>query len=193
MRLYKRYSQGSLLYFRANFKFAPAQMADYDIEMKYIFTTNLSITDCLDRIRLNAKKDTILNWLEIDFNFEKKDIIFYKINKNTFRLQKHRRYRNSYAPLFYGILVKKHENTVIEGQFHMHPFVRFFMFIWFTGIILEGGIILFKTQFMIIGLLSQIIFIIFGIGLIKIGNFFGRNEKKYMIEFIEKTLKAKRT
>src|SRR5438034_1151738 len=54
-----------------------------------------------------------------------------KFRDATFRLQKRRCYRNSFAPFFFGRFVVSAGGTVIEGDFRMHPFVRVFMIFWF--------------------------------------------------------------
>ena len=53
--------------------------------------------------------------------------ILAKISGATFRLQKRRTYRNSFAPFFYGKLIAAGSGTRIEGEFKMHPAARVFM------------------------------------------------------------------
>src|SRR5882672_3711769 len=58
--------------------------------------------------------------------------ILGKLRDSSFRLQKRRYYRNSFAPFFFGRFVASDDGTLIEGEFRMHPFVRIFMIVWFS-------------------------------------------------------------
>ena len=68
--------------------------------------------------------------------------ILGKLRDSSFRLQKRRYYRNSFAPFFFGRFVASDDGTLIEGEFRMHPFVRVFMIVWFSLLAVPSVIML---------------------------------------------------
>ena len=51
--------------------------------------------------------------------------------------------RNSFAPLFYGRLEGVGGKTRIHGRFRMHALVQAFLFVWFGGLLVGAGLLLF--------------------------------------------------
>ena len=124
--------------------------------------------------------------------------IIGKLYDSTFRLQKRRYYRNSFAPFFFGRFVASNEGTLIEGEFRMHPFVKVFMTVWFSFLVVIFAILLIsvfagRTEFQsnrVVGLLSPAGMAIFGVLLVKFGKWLGRNEETAILAFLKSTLEA---
>jgi len=129
-----------------------------------------------------------------NINFKKDKFYLLKTKAN---------YINSFSRIFYGKLIKKEHGTIIQGGFSVHIFVKIFMVIWFGGIISLGGfmfLVCFSNIFLgtsygegnsVLGLILLSIMIIFGTLRVKSGTLFGKNEEKYVLEFIKKTLNSK--
>lgn len=124
--------------------------------------------------------------------------ILGKIHEMSFRLQKRRYYRNSFAPFFYGRFKPANDGTVIEGEFKMHPFVRSFMTFWFSflAVFVVAALVLPSrgqpeaTGGRILMLLAAGVFAAFGIGLVKFGQWLGLSERQTIANFLKKTLET---
>jgi hypothetical protein len=124
--------------------------------------------------------------------------ILGKIGDNSFRLQKRRYYRNSFAPFFFGRFVPSDTGTVIEGEFRMHPFINGFMIFWFSFLAflfvtmlassITGQGFVEGSRFLVpvipVGLA------LFGIVFLKVGRWLGKGEEKDIIAFLKSTLEA---
>jgi hypothetical protein len=124
------------------------------------------------------------------------------INGYEFRLRKRRYYNNGFAPEFYGNLKTNGRGTIVEGYFDMARVTKFFMRIWLGCAILMGIPIFVSTlralirgnshapEGFLIGLLVPSTMVLFGILFPKFGLWLGRNEEKYILEFLQTTLIA---
>jgi hypothetical protein len=124
------------------------------------------------------------------------------INGYEFRLRKRRYYNNGFAPEFYGYLKANGRGTVVEGYFDMARVTKAFMRIWLAGVILIGAAVFFSTSRdlirgashasdgFLIGLLVPPAMVLFGVLFPKFGLWLGRNEEKYILEFLQTTLIA---
>jgi hypothetical protein len=125
-------------------------------------------------------------------------MILGKLRDTTFRLQKRRYYRNSFAPFFFGRLVASDGGTLIEGEFRMHPFVRVFMTVWFSFLGLFSLTMLITViagraeaqRTAALGLVIPAGMAAFGVALIKFGRWLGRNEETAIIAFLKSTLET---
>src|SRR5262249_11361235 len=61
------------------------------------------------------------------------------------RLRKRIRYRNSFQNYLIATMRPEQNGAIISGKVAMHPFVRVFMFIRFSGVILIDGSLSFAT------------------------------------------------
>jgi hypothetical protein len=124
--------------------------------------------------------------------------IIGRFREETFRLQKRRSYRNSFAPLFYGRYTPCGGGTLIEGQFKIHPLTRAFMFYWFgflSVFALLTTILPSKGDPEVpwgraIFLLGEVAMAAFGIGLLKFCRWLARNEPAEILELLQNTLEA---
>ena len=124
--------------------------------------------------------------------------ILGKIRDGNFRLQKRRYYHNGFAPLFYGQFVASGRETLIEGEFRMHPGVKFYMTLWFSFVALvavatlvseiakRGGL---KGAWASV-LMIPAAMVVFGVALIKFGQWLGRGEERAVVAFLKSTFEA---
>lgn len=174
--------------------------------MNLVFNTKLSKSECVRKIKLHAGKSTVLDKFTSIGNFNHE--FLYKISGDNLELEKVIHYRNSFKPIFYGKLKEENRETIIEGSFNTQAFVKIFMIVWFGGTVLIG-VPLFLAALIkllnphsmegifygdpLVGILVPIFMPIFGIVLIKVGQWLGKKQEKEVIEFIEKFLEAKLT
>lgn len=123
--------------------------------------------------------------------------ILGKLRDSSFRLQKRRYYRNSFAPFFFGRFVASDDGTLIEGEFRMHPFVRVFMIVWFSLLGVPSVIMLisvFAGQADIqdgpLALVLPAGMVAFGVALVKFGRWLGRSEETAIVAFLKSTLET---
>jgi hypothetical protein len=124
--------------------------------------------------------------------------ILGKLLDTTFRLQVRRGYRNSFAPFFFGRFVASASGTIVEGDFRMHPFVKGFMFFWFSFLAVFAAIALvlpsrgqpeapWGRAALLIG---AAVMGAFGVGLVKFGGLLGHGEEEAIVAFLKSTLEA---
>ena len=124
--------------------------------------------------------------------------ILGKLRDTTFRLQKRRYYRNSFAPFFFGRFVASDGGTLIEGGFRMHPFVKVFMIVWFSFLSVFSVIMLISVftgqadvpGSPVFGLVIPTVMAAFGAALVKFGRWLCRNEETAIIAFLKSTLET---
>jgi hypothetical protein len=122
--------------------------------------------------------------------------LLVKLDGNRFVLWKRRYYRNDFAPYLFGTLSQDNQGTRLEGHFDMNRWVKIFMKIWIAFAVLTSLPVLFATlngpvrENAWVGVAVPIGLIAFGIILPKFGRWLGKNEEKFMTEFLETTLAA---
>jgi hypothetical protein len=109
-------------------------------------------------------------------------------------------FRNSFAPHFYGRLTTASSGTVIDGKFRMHFFVRIFLSIWFTGVIVIGGrMAIFSipnlaaglpTEDMYIGLLFPGALFLCGLLMVYWCKTLGMDDEDQIVTFLQNTLNS---
>src|SRR5207249_323666 len=106
------------------------------IELK----TSLSAPACLARLRGVAGSD---DWFLPPWPWLN-DPMLVRVRGNRFRLMKAAGgpARNSFRRMFHGQVLEHSQGAVIRGRFKLHAFVRFFLFVWFGGVIGVGLMLL---------------------------------------------------
>jgi len=170
--------------------------------MLVVLQTNLAADECLRRINAAIDRERLTLFSFSGFAGSKP--ILGRICGNTFRLQKRRLYRNSFAPFLYGQVRSSVSGSLIELRFRMHPFVMVFMCIWFSGVILIGGFISIhalieiirggygakENQWLGVGIFPAML--TFRVLLVAFGKWLGKSEKRYMLTFLQETLQAEK-
>jgi hypothetical protein len=90
--------------------------------------------------------------------------------------------------------------TLISGEVAMHPFVRAFMLIWLSGVLLIGGTMFLSTvgsmaiasgshhQNAWMGVVIPPVMLAFGFGLVCFGRYLARDEGRFLTDFLSRTL-----
>jgi hypothetical protein len=152
--------------------------------------------------RLNAAIDTshsaLISWALF---YGSKPVVGYA-KETSFWLMQRKRYGNSFKPLLTASMRPEDGGTLISGTFAMHPLVRAFLFLWFGGALIMGGILF---VFVVSGTLTQLephqntwlavvvppLVLAGGFGLIGFGRYLARNESKFLKDFLIQTLIAR--
>jgi hypothetical protein len=125
-----------------------------------------------------------------------------RVEGSSIRLRKRIAYNNSFQTFLNATMRPEGAGTVIEGAFAMHPFTRFFMPIWFGGVILIGGfgfIISLLAAFThssdeqrshLPFLLGPPGMLFFGYLLVRFGRYLARDEAAFITDFLKQTLDA---
>jgi hypothetical protein len=119
------------------------------------------------------------------------------IGETSFRLRKRIFYRNSFQASFSGKLIDDQQGTLLHCRVGLHPFVTAFLTVWI-------GIVLIRCIWMIVSLASGAIpanrwpqavipFLMLagGVALLKVGQFFSRDEADLLVDFLRRTLDAR--
>jgi hypothetical protein len=123
--------------------------------------------------------------------------ILGKIRGDSFRLQYRIFYRNPNRPFFYGRFIPCEEGTRIEGEFRMHPLVKWSSNSWCAFVLLflviaVADLIRDKGRFSDHGLpfLVPVGMLAFMFALTKFGQWLARGHQRIIIEFLKKSLSA---
>ena len=106
-----------------------------------VYSTSLRREECLRRLQRHSARP---GWKP-----QPKGTIYAKIRGDRFRLfatgpaYTH----NSFAPFFYGRLEEETNGTKIRGSFRMHWYVQGFLMVWFGGLAVMSGVVLFLILF----------------------------------------------
>ena len=156
--------------------------------------TGLSVHDC--KMRLLASVDVERFSLSMSGYAGSKDMLG-KIQGNKFRLQKRRNYRNSFAPFFYGQFTNDGADTLIVGEFRMHPATRVFMAVWFAFLLIFSLVAVIlppQDQFeagRVPLLATSIGMMVFGIALVLFSRRLASGEQKAFLDFLKVKLEAR--
>jgi hypothetical protein len=173
--------------------------------MKYAFTTKLPLHECIEQIEKHAEKDSPFSLFINSIKDDKHGMIYYRFRKHKVRLQTHLDMNNAFRPYFYGSLHKDGDGTKIEGEFKMHPFVRFFTYFWLAIYVYSGGLLFIRSLIELIkpgtiagytdnpflGITLPVVFLAMFYAVIKFGKKSGEKNKKHILDFLHTTVKAK--
>ena len=165
-------------------------------QCKMKLQTGLSVHDC--KMRLLASVDVEKFSLSMSGFAGSKDMLG-KIQGNKFRIQKRRDYRNSFAPFFYGQLTNDGADTLIEGEFRMHPVAKAFMAVWFAFLLifsLMAAILPPQSQFeagRVPLLAASVGMMAFGVALVLFLHRLASGEQKAILDFLKVKLEARET
>jgi hypothetical protein len=165
-----------------------------------VLQSTLSPEQCRERLRSNTdeRRRTPFSLS----GYKGKNPVISRIDGDTIQLQKRRYYRNDFAPNFYGTIRPWGNTARIEGYFGPPRWAVMFMRIWLGAAMLftlpvawvslqrlVGGHFEWDVY---MGLAFPFLFLAFGLLMPRFGDWLGRNEKTFMLEFMETTLVAKR-
>ena len=163
------------------------------------FTSPYSAEECIRRIEAAAERDR--PFLS-DLGFSSG--VLARVSSSRFRLRYRRPFvHNSFAPILDGRIEATSTGSLVHAHFRWHRFVLGFMMVWFSSIVGIGGAIfvisaraLFRGENRVgeanvwLGLLFPIGLLGFGIALVRFGQFLGRTDKREILSFIQRELRA---
>jgi len=128
--------------------------------------------------------------------------VLSRVDGYNFQLQKRRYYRNDFAPNFYGVVVPWGSGARIEGRFGPPRWSQFFLRIWLGFAVLISipvGISALHNAAdhglhhadAYVGLLISLVLILAGLLAPRFGDWLGRNEKAFLLQFLETSLGAR--
>lgn len=161
--------------------------------MKYSFITDLSMENCIDKL-----KEAIIH--------NKKAGIYgkVKVNKNMFWVKKiNFKYSNSFQRIFHGTFCIKDNKTLIQGSFKWTSFIKslvIFIYLFISSaftMTLYGLLRDYKirdneaVKNEINGVIFFVVFSLVVYFFVRVLTNMGKQQEQYLIEFIQKNLKAK--
>jgi hypothetical protein len=165
-----------------------------------VLHSSLSAGQCRERLRSNT--DEQRRTLFSLSGYKGKNPVLSSIEGDKIQLQKRRYYRNDFAPNFFGTIQPWGSSARIEGYFGPPRWTVIFLRIW------VGAAVMFTLPIALIslrkiaegnpeagdymGLFMPLLFVGFAILLPRFGDWMGRNEKTFLLQFLEATLAAKR-
>jgi hypothetical protein len=159
-----------------------------------VLRSSLATEECIRRIQ--DATDPGQRTLFSLSGYKGSKLLLVKFKGNQFKVWKRRYYRNDFSPYFYGNLSSEGQGTRIEGHFDMDRWVKIFMRIWLGLLIVPSAAVFISTlnrpnrDNAWIGVAIPLGLAAFGIILPNFGRWLGRNEEKYIKEFLETTLLA---
>ncbi|MFQ3856836.1 hypothetical protein [Leptospira kirschneri] len=96
---------------------------------KYSLKSNLTVEEAISKLKANTEPNEL---------FGSGTKIFHgNIYNDTFDICRIISYQNSFLPKIKGNIRSEANSIIIDIKMHLHPFVIVFMFIWFSGLLLE--------------------------------------------------------
>jgi|GEM_PF-2369689 hypothetical protein len=157
-------------------------------------STKLSLADC--RTRLGSATD--LGGMALSWDAAAPGPVLGEFHGSVFRLHTKKYYSNSFTPFLYGKLTQVDGATMLEGEFRLHPFIRLFLLIWFSFLIIfaVSPIIVPAQHNPVSGLNRQLFYsglavlAFLGIVFVQVGRWLARGEREVIHAFLKKTLEA---
>jgi hypothetical protein len=119
------------------------------------------------------------------------------VTQTSFRLSKRIYYRNSFQASLSGKMTDEAQGTRLRCKVGLHPFVTAFLYVWIAGVsvgciamlwsLLSGSIPAKQSPQAAVPFLM----LAGGVALLKVGQFFSRDEAKFLVDFLRRTLEAR--
>jgi len=160
----------------------------------------LGAEQCIERLRETTDEQhrTLLSFS----GYRGSKPILSRIEGYNFQLQKRRYYRNDFAPNFYGTITPWGSGARIEGYFGPPRWSAIFIRIWLGCVIVIWSVAFIASMRTgrqpyhrgdaYVALLVLAVMVFFAWFLPRFGDWLGRNEKTFILQFLETTLAARR-
>jgi hypothetical protein len=122
------------------------------------------------------------------------------VGYTSFRIRKRIAYRNSFQPHVSGDLLNEGGRTRVRCRVGMHPAVIAFMAIWFGVLLIGGGAAAISaigsllrdhaTAHAWTSVAAAAFMLSGGVAMVALGHFAGRNEPRFLIDFLRDTIAA---
>jgi hypothetical protein len=148
-------------------------------EFKLVF--DVPIDTAIERLNSNVNKTS--------FSRIKSERMVGSVNRQSVKIQRViPRVQNSFKPFLVGSFSEEGNKTVISGVFRFNLFVQAFMTFWFgfifLWVVLASVAAFLKPSEAWFFPLFGVLMFCFAIGLMKLGKWFSRNDKKWLKEYI---------
>lgn len=152
----------------------------------FVLTFDAPVDVAVERLKSKVKNVSL-------FSFTTQGMVGRVSEKNVKILRIAPIVRNSFKPILVGSFKKEDNKTIFSGVFRFHRFVQIFMTFWFGFIVLLTLLALIAKPseawfFPLFGLLMAS----FGVGLVKIGKWFSRNDKNWLMENITNAINGQK-
>lgn len=154
----------------------------------------LARDECVRRLRANTES----SWFPAVFSNKP---VSGHVEDTSFRIRKRIAYRNSFQPHLSGELSDEDGRTRMRCRLGMHPAVVAFMVIWFGGVVIGGGTVAMRAiGFLLRGgapadawpsIAAPAFMLVGGAALVGLGHFAGRNEPRFLLDFLRDTIAAR--
>ena len=144
------------------------------------FHSRLTVNQCTGDLLAAMEKDP---WYIFPALYSSRPVMG-TLTKNGFRIRKPRRNLPQFAPFFYGTLREDATGTLIEGHFGMNPVTKVFTIFWF--------VMFYGSAYFSFGLPALFFLLVPGGGMILLSQLLVYSDRKYLLEFLERTFKARR-
>lgn len=166
----------------------------------YVLHSALAPSAVADALRrsIDEKHWTLFSWS----GYQGDRVLLGRVDDNTFAVQKRRYSRNDFAGHLFAKFEPEGTGTRIEAYFDAPSWARYFMRIWLTGAVLIGVPIFVGTVIDMttgsrhtsgsnwVGLLVPPLLILYGTIFPRIGWFFGKDDRRFILEEIQNILAA---
>lgn len=162
--------------------------------------TDLGIEECQRRLTeaVDFPQRTLISFS----GYRGSKPVLGRIEGQRLELRKRKYYRNDFAPVFFGIISRQARGTSIEGHFDSPRWIKIFWGFWSAFVfllvtpiffliareILLGRVPLVGSTYL--GLLGPPFILFVGAFMPLFGRWIGRNEEKFLLEFLRRTLAA---
>jgi hypothetical protein len=156
--------------------------------------STLACDECVRRLRANTG-----SWW-FPAVFSNKPVAGH-VKETSFRIRKRIAYRNSFQPHLSGELCDDSGRTRVRCRLGMHPAVVAFMVIWFGAVMIVGGTVAMRAIGFVLrggapadawlGIAAPTIMLAGGAALVGHGHFLGRNEPRFLLNFLRDTIAAR--
>ena len=149
--------------------------------------------ECVRRLRALTGRAWIV--------FSGRPVIGY-VGERSLRLSKRVWYHNSFQVCLFGDFLEENDQTRLRCRFGIHPLDAAFMAVWFAGVLLIGGAMSATTVASLLSgrdsipanawlvIVFPLLMLGLGVAMITFGKFLSRNERRFLIDFLGRTIDA---
>jgi len=165
--------------------------------------TNSKDVELVSSLPLETCRSRLISEIDAPWTVLGNRPVIGQIAGTKLRARKRIWYRNSFQISMSAEMVERDGYTHILCRFSMHPFVRIFITVWFTGVLLVGGLVFLASLASLSladqsvpagtwpGLILPIGMFLLGLGAVRVGRTLAGDERLFLLDFLCKTLTAK--
>jgi hypothetical protein len=157
---------------------------------RIVLVSPLAPDECLHRLRDAVQSERSVSRTDGG--------VIGKVGGDSFRIRKRPApmVRNSFQTHLYGTVSAADDGTRVTCRIGLHRFVVIFSVIWIC-LLWTGGLVAavatameHQTEVTLVVLAFVVGFTLFGVGLVWFGLYLGRDERSFLLEFLQSTIEA---